>query len=622
MNRNPAGDSAKAPRTVRHLIEVSTARNPQAIAVAAPGCSGLTYSELERLIARTVAELNSMGIARNDRVAIVLPNGPEMATAFLAVASAATAAPLNPAYQTSEFEFYLTDLRAKAVLLSRNFAPAAVAAAETRGIPIIELEPRREPGAGSFALSLPDAAISLNEHRSAGFAAADDVALVLHTSGTTSKPKIVPLTHANLCASARNIQRTLFLEPGDRCLNVMPLFHIHGLMAAVLGSLYAGASVACTPGHDSGKFFDWLDAFQPTWYTAVPTIHQSVLERALERPDAARATSLRFIRSSSSALPPQTMRSLEEAFGVPVIEAYGMTEAAHQMCSNPLPPGKRRPGFVGLAAGPEVAIMDDCGNLLPAGQTGEIVIRGENVTGGYESNDDANAAAFTRGWFRTGDQGVIDANGYVSLTGRLKEIINRGGEKISPREVDEALLDHPAVAQVVTFAVPHASLGEDVASCVVRRNGASCTEQELREFAFTRLADFKVPTRVVFVESIPKGPSGKLQRIGLHKHLAEFLQTEYEAPSGPIETLVAEVWAEILPVDRVGRNDNFFSLGGDSLMAKRIMARIQAAFELELPFDAAFRAPTITNLAALIESHLGDEMDSGAVAGEMETGSL
>jgi acyl-CoA synthetase (AMP-forming)/AMP-acid ligase II len=330
---------------------------------------------------------------------------------------------------------------------------------------------------------------------------------------------MVALTQANLCASAENVARSLALEPGDRCLNVMPLFHIHGLVAAVLASLAAGGSVFCTPGFHALRFFSWLEESGATWYTAVPTIHQAVLDRAPRNSEILERVHLRLVRSSSAALAPQVMARLEEAFRAPVIEAYGMTEAAHQMASNPLPPRVRKPGSVGVAAGPEVAIMDADGKLLETGETGEVVIRGTNVTAGYLANPSANAQAFTGGWLRTGDQGFLDEDGYLRLTGRLKELINRGGEKISPREVDEALLDHPAVAQAVTFALPDEKLGEEVAAAIVLREGAASTENELRDFARARLAPFKVPRRIVFVPEIPKGATGKLQRIGLAEKL-------------------------------------------------------------------------------------------------------
>ncbi|MFM8345909.1 MAG: AMP-binding protein, partial [Betaproteobacteria bacterium] len=331
---------------------------------------------------------------------------------------------------------------------------------------------------------------------------------------TTSRPKIVPLLQANLCASAQHIARTLAFTGADRGLNIMPLFHIHGLIAGVLAPISAGSEVFCTPGFNALKFFAWMDEARPTWYTAVPTMHQAILQRAKGNTEVIARHPLRFLRSSSSSIPPQVIRELEEAFGAPLIESYGMTEACHQMASNPLPPALRKPGTVGVAAGPEVAIMLD-GVLLPRGQTGEIVIRGDNVTAGYENNEKANAEGFSAGWFRTGDQGVMDEDGYISITGRLKEIINRGGEKISPREVDEILMDHAAVAQVVCFGMPHPKLGEEVAAVVVLREGQSATEKDLQAFVAGRAADFKVPKKILFMDEIPKGATGKLQRIGL-----------------------------------------------------------------------------------------------------------
>ena len=487
---------------------------PDAIALRAPGRPPLSHGALQALIERSVRQLNAWGIGRNDRVALVLPNGPEMAASFLACACGVASAPLNPAYRADEFEFYLRDLQARALIVEQGSDSPAVAVARALGVPLIELEPLE--AAGDFRLhgDFPAAGAAAG-----GMSQPEDVSIVLHTSGTTSRPKIVPLSQRNLCASAANIRRTLQFTAADRGLNIMPLFHIHGLIAGVLAPLSAGSQVFCTPGFNALKFFGWMDEAAPTWYTAVPTMHQAILTRASKNTDVIRRHPLRFMRSSSSSMPPQVISELEQVFGAPLVEAYGMTEATHQMASNPLPPGVRKPGTVGLAAGPEVAIMGAGGQLLPPGDTGEIVIRGANVTAGYESNPAANAEAFLNGWFRTGDQGVMDADGYVSITGRLKEIINRGGEKISPREVDEVLMDHAAVAQVVCFGLPHPKLGEEVGAVVVLREGAAATERELQQFVAQRLADFKVPAKILFMAEIPKGATGKLQRIGLAQKL-------------------------------------------------------------------------------------------------------
>jgi acyl-CoA synthetase (AMP-forming)/AMP-acid ligase II len=499
--------------TMAALLEKGAADTP---AIGAPGRPWLTHGGLRSLARRTVAVLNDMGIGRGDRVALVAPNGPEAAASFVAIACGATTAPLNPAYKADEFDFYLNDLNARALVVMAGMDTPARGVAMARGIPVVDLVPVAGGPAGDFTLE-GGGLSGMAEQR--GMAQAGDVALVLHTSGTTSRPKIVPLRHSNVTASAYHIGETLALTPDDVCLNIMPLFHIHGLIAATLSSLAAGASVSCTPGFNAFRFFSWFNEVRPTWYTAVPTMHQTILELAPRNKPAIEAGRLRFLRSSSSSLPGPVMQALEAAFGVPVIESYGMTEASHQMASNPLPPRDRFPGCVGIAAGPEIAIMDNDGTLLPPGGLGEVVIRGRNVTAGYENNPAANAAAFTNGWFRTGDQGIIDEAGYLRLTGRLKELINRGGEKISPLEVDEILSDHPAVAQCLTFAVPHAKLGEEVAAAIVLRAGQTVKDTDLRDFCATRLAAFKVPRKIVFVDEIPKGATGKLQRIGLAEKL-------------------------------------------------------------------------------------------------------
>ncbi|HEY9507921.1 MAG TPA: non-ribosomal peptide synthetase, partial [Gemmatimonadales bacterium] len=526
------------------------------------------------------------GLTRADRVALVLPSSVEMATVFLGTACAAACAPLNPDYRAEELQFYLTDLGARAVVVQAGRETPAREVARSLGIEVLELTGFDLPGANGRAATPP-----------AATAAPGDIALLLHTSGTTSRPKLVPLLHRNLCASAEHVSRALRLSAEDRCLNVMPLFHIHGLVGALLASLRVGAGFVCTGGFEPARFFGCLRELGPTWYTAVPTLHQAVLAHA----DAERIAGhrLRFIRSSSAALPAATMAELETRFGVPVIEAYGMTEAAHQMASNPLPPGRRKSRSVGVAAGPEIAVLDDGGAPLPAGSTGEVAIRGPNVTPGYVG-DARHQVAGGDGWFRTGDQGYLDEEGYLFLTGRLKEIINRGGEKVVPREIDEVLQEHPAVAQAVAFAVPHPTLGEDVAAAVVLREGARDGAPALRAFLFERLAPAKVPSRVVIVPAIPRGPTGKVQRIGIAERLAEHLQEPATPPRSPVERTLAEIFAQVLQCDACGVDDNFFALGGDSLRAMQVTARVYSAFGVELRPTEVFERPTVAELAARI----------------------
>ena len=569
-------------------------------ALLAPNRDALSYRGLAEQTERVASGLRSAGIGPQDRVAVVLPNGPEMAAAFLAVGASAGCAPLNPSYPLRDFEFYLRDLEAKALLVDETPQESAVAAARSLGIQVLTI--RKLARAGEFELVAPV------RESAPDWPGPGHVALLLHTSGTTSRPKLVPLSARNLTASACHVARTLALTPEDLCLNIMPLFHIHGLVAAVLATLRAGAGVVCTDGVYAGSFFDWLTGFRPTWYTAVPTMHQMILARAGDQEQAIRQAPLRFIRSSSAALPAPVRAELERVFGAPVVEAYGMTEAAHQMASEGLPPARHKPGSVGPQAGPEIAVMDEAGALLAPRLTGEVVIRGPNVTTGYAANPAANATALTRGWFRTGDQGWMDEEGYLFLTGRLKELINRGGEKISPREVDEVLLDHPAVRQAVAFAVPHAQLGEEVGAAVELAPGGSADEAELRSWAAERLAAFKVPRVIRIVETIPKGPTGKLQRIGLAGKLGiEDLDdrrpsTASVAPRTPLEARIAALWRDLLPGARVGVEDRFEALGGDSLLAARMLDALSTAEGAELPYARFVKEGTIAALAAGIES--------------------
>ena len=604
-------------RTLPELLaqQANTASNKSAI--EAPARQLLTYKNLWEQVSYTINLLKSTGVHSTDRVALMLPNGPEMGVAFLAVASTACAAPLNPAYRAKELEFYLSDLRPRALLVDSRLDTPARDLASSFGTTIIDLDCLPDAPAGIFTLSIKSEIGS--DHRPEDAYAVDEssVALVLHTSGTTSRPKQVPLTHANIALSACNIVHTLGLDSNDCGLNIMPLFHIHGLIAGLVAPLAAGARVVCTEGFDPQGFFGWLESFHPTWYSAVPTMHQTILAEAKSRDHRSADTALRFIRSSSAALAPSVMKGLETMFNCPVIEAYGMTEATHQMTSNPLPPHKRKAGSVGLPAGPEVAIMDAAGGELQQGATGEIVIRGGNVMAGYENNPEVNQNSFYNSWFRTGDQGHIDPDGYLFITGRLKEIINRGGENIQPREIDETLLDLDGVRQAVAFAVPHPTLGEDLAAAVVVAPESGLTESAIRAFAFEHLADHKVPSQVLIVDAIPKGATGKLKRIGLAELLSDQLDCRYVAPRNELEQTIADIFSEVLGLKRVGINDNFFILGGDSIRGTQVIGRLQAGVHMELPIVTLFHKPTIAELSEYIAAS-ADYIDSKVIANILE----
>jgi acyl-CoA synthetase (AMP-forming)/AMP-acid ligase II len=486
--------------------------------VVSAGRPVVTYDQLRQQVDALTSSLSQLGLGRGDRIAVALPNGLEMIASFLAAATVGTAAPLNPAYRLDEFKFYLEDTGARALIVPRDDGADARVAAGGH-VMIIEADVDREGRVNFFTTETErlhrdsrkdNRCPSVEPLCLCGESPSDDIALILHTSGTTSRPKRVPLSHANLMISAANVAHTYKLTAEDVSLCVMPLFHVHGLVASTLATLLTGGTVVVPPRFNPLSFWSTVREHRASWYSAVPTIHQVLLSRTKAGTRPAGAELLRFIRSCSAALSPQTMAAMEERFGVPVLEAYGMTEAAHQMASNPLPPGARKPGSVGRGTSVDIAILDDTGTLLPAGVIGEVSIKGPNVFSGYEGNAEANLESFSNGRFRTGDQGYLDDEGYLMLVGRIKELINRGGEKISPREIDDVLLSHMAVAEAVCFGIPDPVYGEEVAAAVVLKDSA--TEKELIAHCHSSLADFKVPKQIYIVEAIPRTATGKIQR--------------------------------------------------------------------------------------------------------------
>jgi acyl-CoA synthetase (AMP-forming)/AMP-acid ligase II/acyl carrier protein len=585
-------------------------RDPDKAAIEGPDRDPMTYGGLSRQITHTVATLNDMGYGKGDRIAVMLPNGPETATAILAVMAGFTCAPLNPLYRKNELEFYLSDMRASAIILTHGVEPNVPATARSLGIPAITLM-----SAGTVAGAFDLAGEKQDRVHGSGFAGPDDIGLVLHTSGTTSRPKLVPLTQSGIVDSAVNIAEPLGLAGNDICLNVMPLFHIHGLIGAVITSLVSGGSVVCTPGFSPESMMQWLHTYCPTWYTAVPTIHQHVLKQAVLNKDDMRMSGLRFIRSSSASLPFSVKEGLEEVFRVPVIEAYGMTEAAHQVSTNMLPPCLHKPGSAGLPTGLEMTILDRQGNRLPPRITGEIALRGWHLFKGYENNPEANGRAFVNGWFLTGDLGYMDEEGYLFIVGRIKEMINRGGEKISPREIEEALLSGPGVADAIAFSIPDPVLGEIVGAAVVLKGEQGVPAADLKKHVSGRLAYFKVPARLWIVDEIPKGPTGKIQRIGMFDRLKGLAAaddnqtvTDYVPPVTPTEKILAGIWAEVLQRDRIGRHDCFLDLGGDSLLATMMISRIGRTFALKITISSVIDCDTIARLGEYIDFRLNKEV--------------
>lgn len=486
------------------LLELLEGGSPAHIAIEVPGGGpSITYDQLRVQVESLSATLRKLGLGRGDRIALAMPNGFEVITAFLAASSVGTAAPLNPGYTLDEFKFYLEDTEARALIVPRGSGDEARTAAGSK-ILIIEAAADKD-GMVQFSSSGTVGPQSAGDQP-----CSDDIALILHTSGTTSRPKRVPLPHRNLMVSARNVAETYKLSSEDVSLCVMPLFHVHGLVASTFATLLTGGTVVVPSRFNPLSFWGTVRDHRVSWYSAVPTIHQVLVARTKPRAKPPGAEHLRFIRSCSAALSPQTMAAVEERFGVPILEAYGMTEAAHQMASNPLPPRARKAGSVGCGTGVSFAILNDAGEVLKTGLTGEVSIKGPNVFAGYEGNAKANAESFTDGWFRTGDQGYLDDEGYLRLTGRIKELINRGGEKVSPREIDDVLLTHSAVAEAVCFGIPDRVYGEAVAAAVVLKG--SVTEAELIAHCRSSLSDFKCPKVIHIVETIPRGATGKIQR--------------------------------------------------------------------------------------------------------------
>jgi acyl-CoA synthetase (AMP-forming)/AMP-acid ligase II len=470
--------------------------------VTAESGARLTYEELDRAVRSLAGRLATLGVERGSRVAIVVPDGPDFLLVLLAVVTlGATAAPLNQAYKRDEYEFYLDDLQPQLLLVTAGELPAAREAAGP-AVKIVDVVRQDDD-----SLVLGAEGRSIDAESPFPEAAPGDIALLLHTSGTTSRPKQVPLRQSNLMASARTIAGFYGLGPGDISYCAMPLFHVHGLVASTFAALAGGGTVVAPRRLTPRAFWPQARRHGITWFSAGPTLHQMLLERidADGPPDT-----LRFARSCSSALTPALMQRAEEMLRAPVLEAYGMTEASHQMASNPLPPAARKPGSVGIATGTEIRIVDAQGRDVPGGGAGEVAIRGPGVTAGYLNNPEANAESFFDGWFRTGDRGSFDDEGYLRLEGRIKEMILRGGENISPYEIEEVLLAHPAVADAICFGIDDEKYGERVGAAVALKGAAD--DRELIAYCRERLAAFKVPEVVHVLEAIPRTPTGKVQR--------------------------------------------------------------------------------------------------------------
>ena len=565
-------------------------------AILAPDRKPLLYQTLCRQIEYTTSFLNDHGLGRNDRIGVVVPSGPEMAVLFLSIIAGGTFVPLKPDYIDQEYDFCITHFRINALIVQNDSNSSLASISKKRGIPLIELTPLHDAEAGLFSLEL----IFGDKFRKCepGFACPDDIALVLETSGTTSRPKIVALSQDNIFASAHYIKTSLQLRVEDRCLNIMPMYHITGFISPVLSTLSAGGSVICTSGFSTDKFFDWLKTLRPTWYSAVPAIHQAIIEKAEELSFDSIRTSLRFVRSTSSSLPKSLFEKLSAVFNCPVIQTYGLTEAL-PIASTPFPQYVGKAMTVGVPVS-EVAIIDENGTMVGQGEIGEILVRGPQVFKGYEDNPAATEMVFFNEWFKTGDLGYLDNERYLYITGRLKEIINRGGQKVSPSEVEAVLISHPAVREATVFGVSHLRLGEAVVAAVVLNNSQTITERELRQYSTEKLAPFKVPQQIIIVEEIPKGHMGKFQKNKFSQNFSHLLKPAFKSPSTGTEIALAKIWQDVLGVDMVGRLDNFFAVGGDSLHGMQVLSLVKKRMRVALPAETIFQHTTLKEMADLI----------------------
>ncbi|MEP6657398.1 MAG: non-ribosomal peptide synthetase [Betaproteobacteria bacterium] len=590
--------TASSPCTLAQMLRLHARRTPTAAALVAPGRRVTSYAELEAQREAVARALGSADVRWGDRVAVALPQGPEMAAALLTFGAHASVVPCDASRGALHVRAVLQRSAARALVIPAGDA-GMCAVAEALGVRVLEASWDAATPAGLFDVAHAGRAAAVPE------ASTHDIALILLTSGTTAAPKLVPLTHANVLHGAASVVATLGLTPADRSLLVMPLSHVHGIVAGLLASIAAGGSVACPGAFVADAFGEWVQELAPSWYTAVPTIHGAIVSAMRSGSSSSSCGLLRFVRSSSAHLPPRLAIELAEVFAAPVIEAYGMTEASHQIASTALPPARCKHGSVGRAQEVEVATLGADGALNVAGQWGEIVIRGPAVMTGYLDDDTENAAAFVDRWFRTGDAGVIDADGYVHLTGRLKEIINRGGEKIAPAEIEQALLAHPAVNDAAAFAIAHPTLGEDCAAAVAWRAGAQVSEEELRQFLLARLPAFKVPSTLWMVEEIPRSSTGKVQRFGLAERLGRAPREPTRRAATSLEISISESFTEVLGADGLRVSDNFFALGGDSLRGGQLLARIGDRCGVALQLADLFRYPTVAGLARLIARSSG-----------------
>lgn len=567
--------------------------------VAFEAADGTTVSYQESLLAtdKLIVSLRKLGLTSADRVAFMAPRGPLGVIGFLAISSVAMCCPLNPRLKADELEATIDSLQVTA-LVDVGANAVAQQVAERRGLPTLNL------AAQTSRLEVGGAPLRARPVVSSDLADAPEVALIMQTSGTTSKPKLVALTHKNILSAAAAIRDAFGLNGTDSCLNPMPLHHVHGLISASISSLLSGSRVICTDNFSTAEFERILQSRRPSWFTASPAMHLATLEHYKNAGRAPPRGCLRFFRSSSAPLPASAIGELEQLFDAPLVETYGLTETASMICSNPLPPGIRKLGSVGIAFGADIRIGDESGDTLPARGNGEILVRGPSVITHYGVSETPLPKTFFGDWLRTGDVGYMDEDGYLFIVGRTKELIKRGGLSIYPAEVDNALTSHSGVAEAVAFSIPHPTLGEELVAAVVARADASPTDVELRAHVARQLSTYKVPARVLVIAAIPKNETGKILRREMAASLAEHFRPRNVAPRSAVEATLLEVWNRVIDRGDFGVTDNVFLLGADPLRAERCAEILKSAHHLAVSTREIMANPTIEQQAVLLSSRL------------------
>ncbi|MEY9138552.1 acyl-CoA synthetase (AMP-forming)/AMP-acid ligase II/thioesterase domain-containing protein/acyl carrier protein [Bradyrhizobium diazoefficiens] len=602
----PDGTEPEAQCTLGQVIGRTASRYPHQPAIVSSTFAPLTYGDLQRQLDDIRRQLRLGGFDRSARIGVLTPYGPEAVLAIVAVACCSIAVPLDPRLSPAEIKQRLDMLRLNALLVPQGGGSEARQAAEQSGVAIIEAVPvgHGQLGFNAAVQAADCAAIDAEPDPHAP-------AFILQTSGTTAQPKLIPFSHSNMLAAAARLRAWFDLTPGDRCLSVSPPFYSHGLKVTVLTPLLTGGSIAVPASNAVLALDEWFDVLRPTWYSAGPALHAAVLDKARSLVDAQTAHTLRFVVSGGAPLPSDVQDGLQRILGVPVLEHYGSSEAA-QIAANQPPPGPNRPGTCGQSWPDTLAIVGQDGDPLPAGVRGEIMVRGPTVFSGYLDAPELNQAAFVDGWFRTGDIGSLDADGFLSLHGRLGEVINRGGEKIAPAEIESALLRHPAVAEAAAFAIFHPGLGEDVAAAIVPHPHAQTTTAELRQFLQGELASFKIPRRILILDQLPKGPTGKVQRRRLRESIDraaghQEAVTEPDLNKGPLdlEADLLTLWRKLLKAESLTMDDDFFASGGDSLLAMEMLLEVERRIGRPIPATILLGAETIRQFAAKIAIETG-----------------